>query len=87
MPNITYAFVSRCDGGCHVTMDVAVDGGQARRVVWDIDRVREAMGKLTEAQWEKLALDILGVRLHGLSRNEIQTAFQSGGGTVSVSIG
>lgn len=87
MPTINYTFVSRCGGGCHVVMDVAVDGGNPRRVVWDIDDIRGALANKTPESREILAREILGVRLHGLTRAEITNAFQAGAGTLSVEIG
>lgn len=86
MPSVSYTFVERCEGGCHVTLDISLDGGQAKRVVYDIDEIRAAFGRKTAEEKEQIALMLLALKFHGRTRNQIQTAFQNGGGTVSVEI-
>ena len=86
MPNITYAFVERCAGGGHIVLDVSLDGGASRRVPYTTDDVRAPLSALTREEQESLALMILKVHFAGKTRAQITTEFQSGGGTVTVTV-
>lgn len=77
MATLTYTFVDRCDGGGHVRLDVSVNGGAARRVVYTTDEVRAPLSELTADERETLALLILKVHMAGKTRAQIATEFQS----------
>lgn len=77
MPTVTYTFVDRCAGGGHTRIDVAINGGAARRVVYATDEVRAPLSALTTDERETLALLILKVHLAGKTRAQIVTEFGS----------
>lgn len=77
MATISYTFVSRCPGGCHVTLDVSFNGGQARRITYDIDTLRVSLSELTIDEREALALLNLRIHIAGKTRPQIATEFGS----------
>lgn len=84
MPTLSYAFVSRCDGGGHVALDVTLNGGATRRAVYTTDEVRAPLSELTQDEREHLALLILKVHLAGKTRNQIANEFQAGPVVVTI---
>lgn len=84
MPTISYTFVDRCAGGGHTRIDVSVNGGAAKRVVYPTDEIRAPLSDLTAEDREILALLILKVHLAGKTRPQIVSEFQSGPVTVTV---
>ena len=86
MPSLTYTFVSRCAGGGHTTLDMALEGGAARRTTFNTDDFRAPLGSLSADERENLALLILKVHFAGKTRAQIASEFQSGGGSVTVTI-
>jgi hypothetical protein len=87
MPTITYSNPTRCQGGGHTALDVSINGGATRRVVYPTDEVRAPLSELTLDERETLALLILKVHLAGKTRNQIINEFQAAGaGGVVVTI-
>lgn len=86
MATVSYTFVSRCAGGCHTVLDVAVNGGATQRIVFDADVIREPLSTLTQDEQDQLKLLILKVHMAGKTRAQIVNEFQAGGGTVTVTI-
>jgi len=86
MATISYTFVDRCAGGGHTRLDVAVNSGVARRVVYTTDEIRSPLSELSENDREALALLILKVHFAGRTRAQMVSEFQAGGGTVTVTI-
>lgn len=84
MATISYTFVDRCAGGGHTRLDVSVNGGAAKRVVYTTDEIRAALSELTEDQRETLMLLILKVHMAGKTRAQIVSEFQAGPVTVTV---
>ena len=77
MATLTYTFVDRCEGGGHTRLDVSVNGGAARRLVYTTDEIRAPLSELTNEERETLALLILKVHMAGKTRNQIVTEFQN----------
>ncbi len=73
MATVTYTFVSRCSGGGHTVFDISVNGGAARRAVFDTDEIRAPLSELTQDQRETLQLLILKVHMSGKTRAQIIT--------------
>lgn len=84
MATITYTFVDRCAGGGHTRLDVSLNGGNTRRVVYTTDEIRAALSELTNEERETLALLILKVHMAGKTRAQIVSEFQAGPVTVTV---
>jgi hypothetical protein len=78
MAVITYEFVDRCEGGGHTRLDVSLNGGNTRRVVYTTDEVRAPLVDLTQDERETLALLVLKIHLAGKTRAEIVGKFQAG---------
>lgn len=77
MATITYTFVDRCAGGGHTRMDVSLNGGAARRVVYTTDEIRAPLSDLTTEERERIALDILKLHMAGKTRAQIVTELAS----------
>jgi hypothetical protein len=84
MATLTYTFVSRCAGGGHTALDVSLNGGNTRRIVYTTDEVRAPLSELTQEERETLALLILKVHLAGRTRQQIVNEFNAGPITVTV---
>ncbi len=84
MATLTYTFVERCAGGGHTTLDISLNGGAARRVVYTTDEIREPLSSLTTEQREHLALLILKVHFAGMTRAQIASTFNAGPVTVTI---
>lgn len=78
MADLTYQFVSVCAGGGHVTLDVTLNGGATKRVVYTTDEVRAPLNQLSAEDREALALNILKVHFAGVSRTQMRTDLQAG---------
>jgi hypothetical protein len=78
MATLSYTFVSRCNGGGHFHVDVALNGGAAQRVTYSTDEVRASLGQLTDDERQAAALIILKLHFAGMTRNQMVAAFQSG---------
>ncbi len=75
MPSLTYTFVSRCAGGCHVTFDVQVNGGAAKRTTFDIDTLRAPLADITPEQRDDFIGRVLRVHIADKTRAQIATEF------------
>jgi hypothetical protein len=84
VPTITYSNPTRCQGGGHTALDVAVNGGATRRVVYATDEVRAPLSELTLDERETLALLILKVHFAGKSRAQIVTEVTAGPVVVTI---
>jgi hypothetical protein len=84
VPTITYSNPTRCSGGGHTALDVTLNGGATKRIVYTTDEVRAPLSELTAEERETLALLILKVHVAGKTRNQIITEFN--GGPVVVTI-
>lgn len=84
MATISYTFVDRCQGGGHTRLDISLNDGPARRVVYATDEIREPLSNLTEDQRETLALYILKVHMAGRTRAQIISEFNAGPVTVTI---
>lgn len=84
MATVAYTFVSRCAGGGHTVLDVSVNAGAAKRIVYDTDDVRLPLSNLTEEQQDMLKLLILKVHMAGKTRQQIITEFNAGPVTVTI---
>lgn len=74
MPAININLVRVCDGGCHATFGVSVDGGQTHNVVLDVDDIR---GSSASDIPETLAM-LLKIRFRGKTRAQIRNDAQAG---------
>lgn len=84
MATLTYTFVGVCSGGGHVTLDVALNAGQAQRIVYPTDDLRSALSELTQLEREELALLILKLHFTGKGRAAMRTELQSGPVVVTI---
>lgn len=75
MATLTFTFVSRCSGGEHLVLDVAVNGGVNRRTTYQTDDIREPLSNLTLEQQDMLKLLILKVHMSGKTRPQIVAEF------------
>jgi hypothetical protein len=80
MPTLNYAFVNACAGGGHVRLDVTLNGGATRRIVYTTDEIRAPLSNLSTDERESLALLILKVHFAGMTRGQMSTALQAPGG-------
>lgn len=78
MASISYTFSHACAGGGHVELDISLNGGAARHVVYTIDDIRTPLSALTVEERENLALLILKVRLAGLTRAQARAVVEAG---------
>jgi hypothetical protein len=78
VPTITYSNPTRCSGGGHVAVDVALNGGASKRFVYQTDDVRAPLSELTADERETLALLVIKAHLAGKTRAQIVTEFQAG---------
>ena len=84
MATLSYTFVSRCAGGGHFAVDVSLNGGASRRVVYTTDEVRAALSELTDDERERAALLIIKLHMAGKTRQQIVTEFNQGPITVTI---
>lgn len=77
MATITNTFVDRCNGGGHTRLDVSVNGGAGRHIVYTTDEIREPLSNLTQDQQDTLKLLILKAHMAGKTRAQIVTELQS----------
>lgn len=84
MPTVSYSNPTRCAGGGHTAVDVTLNGGATKRVVYTTDEVRAPLSGLTAEERETLALLILKVHLAGKTRAQIVTEFQAGPVVVTI---
>lgn len=84
MATLNYAFVSVCEGGGHAALDISLNGGNTRRVVYTVDELREPLGSLTIEERENLALLILKVHFAGKTRQEMRDELIRPGGVLVV---
>jgi hypothetical protein len=84
VPTITYSNPTRCSGGGHTALDVTLNGGATKRIVYTTDEVRAPLSELTAEERETLALLILKVHVAGKTRNQIVTEFQAGPVVVTI---
>lgn len=80
MPTLNYQLVNVCAGGGHARIDVTLNGGASRRIVYPTDEIRVPLNQLTLDEQNTLALLILKVHFAGMTRAQISTAFQAPGG-------
>lgn len=81
---LTYTFIDRCEGGGHTRLDVAVNGGATKRLVYTTDEIREPLANLTADERDFAALVILKIHLAGKTRQEIIDEFAAGPVTVTI---
>jgi hypothetical protein len=85
MATINYQLVGVCTGGGHAAVDVTLNGGATRRVVYTSDEIRAPLNQLTADEREALALLILKVHFAGMTRVQMRNALEAPGGvTVTV---
>lgn len=84
MATVTYTFVDRCAGGGHTRIDVSVNAGAAKRVVYTTDEIRAPLGDMTTDEREAAALLILKLHMAGKTRQNIIDEFQAGPVTVTI---
>ena len=84
MATVTYTFVSRCEGGGHFAIDLSLNSGASRRVVYTTDEVRAPLSEMTQDEREAAALLILKLHLAGKNRQQIVTEFNQGPITVTI---
>jgi hypothetical protein len=80
MPTLNYAFVNACAGGGHVRLDVTLNGGNTRRIVYTTDEIRAPLNQLTADEREAFALLALKVHFAGSSRAAMRAALEAPGG-------
>lgn len=73
--SVNISLDSFCAGGGHATLNVAVDGGQVRKMAFDADELR---GALTEAERDDLIALLVRAKLAGLTRVQARNTLQSG---------
>lgn len=78
MATIEYVFSHACEGGGHIALDISLNGGPARRVVYTTDEVRAPLSALSTEDRENLALNILKVKLAGLTRAQARAVVEAG---------
>lgn len=78
MATITYTRIAICAGGCHVTMDVAFNGGVAQRQIFDIDLMRQPFSSFEQSELDTAKLLILKAHIGGKTRTQIASEFQPG---------
>lgn len=71
MATLTYQVTSVCSGGNHYTLQISGDVTATRLIERDDLRI-------DPAERESLAMDILRLRLRGLTPAQIRTALQAG---------
>lgn len=82
--SITYSMIAVCDGGCHLTLETNVMGGQCRQLVYDVDNMREPLTELSETDRLAFLDNVLRIHLADKTRAEIMANFEAG--PVSVTI-
>lgn len=75
---IAYSFGGVCAGGGHVTINVSVNGGEAKPFVYTTDELREPLNALSGEDRERLALLILKVHFAGMTRAQMRSEIQAG---------
>jgi hypothetical protein len=75
---VAYSWGGVCAGGGHVTLNVSLNGGQARQVVYTTDDVRAPLGALTQEERETLALLILKLHFAGMTRAAMRAELEAG---------
>jgi hypothetical protein len=75
MATVTYTRRAVCAGGCHVTFDVAFNGGVAQRVVFDVDDLRRPFSSFTEEQLDLVRMLVLKAHVAGGTRPQAAAAF------------
>ena len=75
MATVTYTRRAVCAGGCHVTMDVAFNGGAARGVTFDIDDLRRPLSSFSEEEINTALLLVLRAHIAGMTRTQAGQAF------------
>ena len=84
MTTVAYTFIDRCEGGGHTTFDISVNGGVARRVVYDTDEIRMDLSAIPQERRELAQLLILNLHFAGMTRAQIVTELQAGPVTVTI---
>jgi hypothetical protein len=77
MATITYTRISTCTGGEHVTMDVQLNAGTAKRTTYEIDELRQSLASIPTDTIEKFAEMVLRVHVAGKTRAQLVTEFAS----------
>ncbi len=75
MATISYTRIAVCPGGCHVTMDVAFNGGAAKPIRFDIDDVRRPFSSFTQEELDTAVLLVLKAHIAGMTRAQAAAAF------------
>ena len=84
MTTVTYTFVERCEGGGHTVFDIAVNGGTARRVVYETDDIRMDLSAIPQERRELAQLLILNLHFAGMTRAQIIAELNLGPVTVTI---
>ncbi len=74
MATITYTRRAVCAGGGHVTFDVSFNGGADRRIVFDLDEIRQPLGAFSQEQIDSALLLVLKAHIAGMTRAQAATA-------------
>lgn len=78
MPTITFSNPSICTGGGHLHTDVAVNGGTAREMAFDVDELRNPLSELSAEDRAQLAMLLLKVHFAGKTRAQMRAELQAG---------
>lgn len=78
MATLSYTFSHACAGGGHIDLDISFNGGPARRTAFTIDELRTPLSALTPEERANLALNILKLRLAGLTRAQARSVVEAG---------
>lgn len=85
MATISYTFNGhRCGGGGHTFLNVSINGGTSREVMFITDEVRAPLSELSVDDVDKIITLILRAHLAGKTRAQIVSEFQAGPVTVTI---
>lgn len=73
--SVNISLDSFCAGGGHATLNVVVDGGQARKRSFDADELR---GALTAAERDDLIALLVRAKLSGMTKVQARNTLQNG---------
>jgi len=82
--SITYRMTDVCAGGCHLTLETDVAGGQVRQLVYDVDQQRKPLTDLAEDERLRFLENVLRINLADKTREEIMADFEAGPVTVTI---
>lgn len=75
MATLTYTRKAVCAGGCHVTFDVAFNGGAARSITYDVDDLRRPLSSFTDEEKDTALLLVIKAHIAGMTRNQAGQEF------------